>query len=201
MNWRMIRDYSTGMITDWGTHIVDTAQLAANDPQGWPVEVKAWGQPVTPGAQTDIPAVFEVHYRYGNGVTLSVKSGEKTELGSNAYVRLLGAKGWISITGWRGKFAASDPAILQIKYGAGESRHWSLPPGEHRNFLDAIRSGTPPTYTAETIHRLCAPLHAGLIAMDLGRPLRWDPRKEEFIGDAEANRRTQRTLREDWKRR
>jgi hypothetical protein len=75
-----------------------------------------------------------------------------------------------------------------------------MPPGEHRNFLEAIRDRRPPTYTAETLHRLCTPLHAGLIAMDLGRPLRWDPQKEEFIGDAEANRRRRRTLRDDWKR-
>ncbi len=200
MNWRMIRDYSTGMITDWGTHIVDTAQLAANDPAGWPVEVRAWGQPVPAGAQTDIPAVFEVHYRYGNGVTLTVKTNDKPDLGANAYIRLLGAKGWISCTGWRGKFEASDPAILQRKYRPEESKHWPLPPGEHRNFLDAVRQRQPPTYTAETLHRLCTPLHAGLIAMDLGRTLRWDPKREEFVGDAEANRRTRRTLREDWKR-
>jgi predicted dehydrogenase len=90
--------------------------------------------------------------------------------------------------------------ILQRKYRPEESKHWPLPSGEHRNFLDAIRNRTPPTYTAETLHRLCTPLHAGLIAMDLGRPLRWDPKKEEFIGDAEANRRTTRTRRDDWQR-
>jgi myo-inositol 2-dehydrogenase / D-chiro-inositol 1-dehydrogenase len=179
---------------------VDTAQLAANAPEGWPVEVKAWGQSVPPGSQTDVPAVFEAHYRYAHGVTLAVKTNDKGELGANASIRLLGAKGWISCTGWRGRIEASDPAILQTKYAPGESKHWPLPPGEHRNFLDAIRERKAPTYTAETLHRLCTPLHAGLVAMDLGRTLRWDSKKEEFSGDAEANRRTRRTLREDWKR-
>lgn len=200
MNWRMIRDYSTGMITDWGTHIVDTAQVAAGDPHGWPVAIRAWGQPPPAGAESDVPAVFEVHFRYANGVTLTVKTGEQTDLGANAAIRLLGAKGWISNTGWRGKFAASDPAILQLKYGPGESKHGPLPPGEHRNFLDAVRGTAAPTYSAETLHRLCTPLHAGLIAMDLGRTLKWDPVQEEFTGDAEANRRTRRTERDDWKR-
>jgi hypothetical protein len=72
-------------------------------------------------------------------------------------------------------------------------------PGEHRNFLDVIHERKPPTYTAETLHRLCTPLHAGLIPMDLGCPLWWNPKKERFIGDAEANRRMARTLRNDWK--
>jgi predicted dehydrogenase len=201
LNWRMIRDYSTGMLTDWGTHLVDTAQLAANDPHGWPVDVKAWGQPVPPGSQSDLPGAFEVHYRYANGVTLAVKTGDKSDLGPNAFIRLLGSKGWISNTGWRGRFEASDPAILQIKYAPGQSRHWPLPPGEHRNFLDAVRHRQTPTYSAETLHRLCTPLHAGLIAMDLGRPLRWDSKKEEFIGDPEANRRLGRKTRDAWQRR
>jgi predicted dehydrogenase len=200
MHWRYIRDYSTGVLTDWGTHLVDTAQLAVNDPAGCPVEVRAWGEPPPAKAQSDIPAVYEVHYRYANGVTLKVSNAvDEERLGSKASIRLLGSKGWVANIGWRGRFEASDPEILRTKYSPETSKHWPLPPGEHRNFLDCIRSGAEPTYTAETLHRLSTTLHMGLIAMDLGRPLRWDTAKERFIDDDEANRRCERSERADWK--
>lgn len=202
MHWRYIRDYSTGVITDWGTHIVDTAQLAVNDPNGSAVEVKAWGAPVPPGYESDIPANYEIHYRYANGVTMAVKSAENEEWkGAKAGIKLLGSKGWVSNTGWRGRFEASDGKILRARYDSDASKHWPRPPGEHRNFLDSVRSGSPPTYPADTLHLLCTTLHMGLIAMDLGRPLNWDPSSETFIGDPEANDRlTRKVFREDWKK-
>ncbi|MSU51426.1 MAG: hypothetical protein EXS37_20450 [Opitutus sp.] len=64
---------------------------------------------------------------------------------------------------------------------------------------DAIRQGRPPMYTAESLHRLCTTLHLGAIAMELGRPLKWDPVKEQF-DDAAANALRSRKIRDDWKK-
>jgi len=202
LNWRYIRDYSTGVITDWGTHLVDTAQLAANDPHGCAIEVKGWGAPIPPNSQTDIPAHFELHYRYSNGVSMTVRDrGDGEKLGKHVGIKLLGSKGWVEVYGWRGSFSASDPAILKTKYTPENSKHWPMPKGEHRNFLDSIRSGQTPTYPAETLHLLSTSLHMGLIAIDVGRPLRFDPRTERFKNDPEANQHLERsTHREDWKR-
>ncbi len=129
-----------------------------------------------------------------------VNAVEETKLGDKASIRLLGSKGWVANIGWRGRFEASDPDILRMRYAPETSKHWPLPPGEHRNFLDCIRSGAETTYPAETLHRLSTTLHMGLIAMDLGRPLRGDPENERFIGDSEADRRCRRSEREDWRK-
>lgn len=201
MHWRYIRDYSTGILTDWGTHLVDTAQLAVDDPHECATEVKAWGQPVPPNSQSDIPAIYEVHYRYSNGVSLHVhNSYDARWLGEKATITLQGSKGWVSVKGWRGEFQASNPTILRTRYEDGESRFGPRPAGEHRNFLDCIHSGQPTTYTAETLHKLSATLHMGLISMDLGRELKFDPQSERFLNDEQANQRLYRTLREDWQR-
>ena len=53
-------------------------------------------------------------------------------------------------------------------------------------------------YTAEALHRLSTTLHLGAIAMELGRPLKWDPVKEEFVGDEMANRLRGRAMRSPW---
>ncbi|MEX0322813.1 MAG: Gfo/Idh/MocA family protein [Puniceicoccaceae bacterium] len=201
MNWRYIRDYSTGMLTDWGAHLMDTAQLAINDPLSCPVEVKAWGHEVPAGSESDIPAVYDVHYRYSNGITAHVKNSVGAEwMGQKATIRLQGSKGWVEVEGWRGKFNASDPAILKQRYSAEQSKHWQMPPSEHRNFLDCIRSGAKTTYPVETLHNLSTTLHLGLISMDLGRSLQWDPSRNRFVNDPSANKRLGRTMREDWKK-
>jgi len=180
--------------------LVDTAQLAVDDPQVTPVEVKAWGKPPPEGAQSDIPAEYEAHYRYGSGITMTVRNAvDEERLGAKASIRCLGSRGWVGIQGWRGAFEASEPEILRRRYNPESSKHFPMPPREHRNFLDGIRSGVAVTYPARVLHDLSATLHMGLIAMDLQRPLKWDPRRERFVDDAEANSRKGRTLREDWK--
>ncbi len=201
LNWRYIRDYSTGVLTDWGTHLVDTAQLAANDPYGCAIEVKGWGAPLPPNSQSDIPAEYDLHYRYSNGASMQIKNAvDEKWLGAKASIKLLGSKGWVSITGWQGQFEASDPKILRTKYNPDENKHWRKPTGEHKNFLDSIRSGSTPTYSAETLHLLSTTLHMGIVAMDEQRPLKWDPKQEVFIGDDEANKHLDRTLRTDWEK-
>ncbi len=201
MHWRYIRDYATGILIDWGTHLVDTAQLAANDPHECATEVKAWGQPVPPNSQSDIPAIYEAHYRYSNGVTMHVHNSFDAEwLGEKSDITLQGSKGWVAVKGWRGQLQASDPKILRTRFAEGESRFWPRPVGEHRDFLDCIRNGQPTTYTAETLHKLCITLHMGLISMDLGRTLKFDPQSERFLDDEQANQRLHRTSRTDWMR-
>lgn len=201
MHWRYIRDYSTGIITDWGCHLVDTAQLAANDRHECAIEVKGSAVPPPEKAQSDIPAEYDLHYRYSNGISMQLHnvSNEKG-LGGNVYIRFYGSKGWVSVTGWRGQFDASDPKILRKKYASEKSKHFPIPAREHPNFLASIRSGKEPTYPAETLHQLSTTLHMGVIAGDLGRGLIWDPKKERFKDDDEANSKLTVKQNNDWKR-
>lgn len=200
MHWRYIRDYSTGIITDWGSHLVDTAQLAANDPHECAIEVKGTAVAPPEKAQSDIPAEYDLHYRYSNGITMQLHNvSNENGLGGNVYIRFYGSKGWVSVTGWRGQFDASDPVILRKKYAPEKSRHFPIPAREHPNFLASIQSGKEPTYPTETLHKLSTTLHMGVIAGDLGRPLKWDPKNEHFIDDLEADTFLSRKRRNDWK--
>jgi hypothetical protein len=89
--------------------------------------------------------------------------------------------------------------VFRKTYDPATSRIWPRRPREHRDFLDCIRNGQPPMYTAEALHRLSTTLHLGAIAMEVGRPLKWDPAKEAF-NDESANALRSRTRREEWKR-
>lgn len=190
MVWRQIRDYSGGMLADWGAHLIDTAQVANSAEDSGPVEVSGTGQ-IPPNSQATMPTDFDLTYRYANGVEMHVTSG-------GVRLRVIGDKGWVGNNGWRGRLEASSEDILKTKLEQGQSRIWPLPRGEHRNFLDCVRSRQPTTYTAEAGHRLSTVMHIGSLAMQLGRKLRWDPAAESFVDDAEANALRTRVASVDW---
>lgn len=191
MVWREIRAYSGGMLTDWGAHLVDTAQVANGAEGSGPVEVEGVGK-IPENSLTDVPVEFDLHYRYANGVEMQVKSG-------GVMIRFEGTDGWVGNTGWRGRLEASSDEILHTKYAPQESKIWPLPISEHRDFLECVVSRKPTTYTAEAGQRLSTVLHIGAIAMQLGRKLRWDPQTESFVDDEAANALRSRPERDDWK--
>lgn len=193
--WRMIRDYGNGPLVDWGSHLVDTAQLAAAAPGTCPVEIEGQGL-IPKDILTNIPVEYDVNYRYANGVQLRVKSPRPGE--KDVAIRFEGTKGWLGNEGWLGRLQADPESILQTRYTPETSKHWPMPPSEHRNFLDCVKSRKPTTYTVETMHLLHVTLHMGVIAIELGRKLRWDTKAEAFIDDEAANRLRTRPARDDW---
>ena len=189
--WRQIRDFSGGSLTDWGAHLIDTAQVGNFAENSGPVKVSGKGI-IPPDSINTVPRDYELTYQYANGVTMEVKSGE-------TYIRFEGSGGWVAIKGWTGPLEASDMDLFRKSYEPAANKIWPLPPREHRNFLDSIKNGTPPTYTAESLHRLSTVMHIGAISMELDNPLSWDPTTESF-DDPKANALRQRVSREDWQR-
>ena len=190
--WRQIRDFSGGSLTDWGAHLVDTAQVANFSENSGPVAVTGKGV-IPPNSINTVPQTYELTYTYANGVIIEVVS-------SDVSIRFEGTGGWVGSKGWQGRLEGSDVNVFRKTYDPATNKIWPRRPREHRDFLDSIKTGQPPMYTAETLHRLSTTLHLGAIAMDLGRPLKWDPVGELFPDDAKANALRTRPRREDWKR-
>ena len=179
-NWRYIFDYSGGTITDWGSHIVDTAQIAAFAENDGPVEVKGSCKELDPMVwQTNVPVDYELEYKYANGVNMLVKDGEVD-------IKLVGSKGWVRCRGWNGTWTASDPKILRVKEFGDRAKYWPMPPIEHRDFLDAMKSRGKPAYHVEAGHRLSTTLHLGHLACASAKTVKWDPKAEKFLGDHAA---------------
>ena len=189
--WRQMREFSGGSLTDWGAHLVDTAQVANFSENSSPVAVSGKGV-IPPNSMNTVPQTYALTYTFANGVVLEVDSSEPS-------IRLEGTGGWVGNKGWLGRLEGSDPEVFRRTYDPATSKMWPRRPREHRDFLDSIKTGQPPMYTAEGLHRLSTTLHLGAIAMELGRPLKWDPQAEKF-DDAAANALRQRARREDWKR-
>jgi hypothetical protein len=69
----------------------------------------------------------------------------------------------------------------------------------YRNFLDCVKSRSVPKGNAEAACYAHIACHAANIAIYLGRPLSYDLKKHEFVGDAQANRLRSEALREPWR--
>jgi hypothetical protein len=69
---------------------------------------------------------------------------------------------------------------------------------QHGNWLDSIRTRRPNIATAEIGHRSCSTCLLHHIAMRTGRKLQWDPEKEKFLNDDEANRMLSRPQRKPY---
>jgi predicted dehydrogenase len=189
--WRNIFDYSGGKFTDWGAHMLDTAQWANDTERTTPVAVD--GKGVFPDRSSIYTAAntYKLHYKYANGVDLYVSSG-----GSG--IRMEGTDGWLDIPAFRRPLKASSPEILKSVIGPDETHLFTCPQGEHRNFLDCVKSRKDPYFPVEVGHSMATLMHIGNISMQLGRPLKWNPEDEAFVNDAEANKMCSREMRKPW---
>jgi len=188
-NFRWILDYSGGFLTDWGAHLIDIAQWGNNTEFTGPVEVEGKGEFPKEGI-FNTATKFDITYRYANGVTLNVVS---TQPG----IRFEGDEGWIGNSGWGAPLQAEPKSILDSVIKPNEV-HLYTAPDEIRNFLDCVKTRKQCYAPAEVGHRTITIAHIGNIAMQLGRKLRWDPAKERFVNDEEANRMLSRPMRKPW---
>jgi len=191
--WLRCEQFGAGMITGWGAHHVDTAHWGMNTEYTGPVEV--WGTAEFPThGLWDVHGKFLTHAIYANGVTMDI-SGDFPN-----GIKFYGTEGWIFVTRDEmvtptdsGKPAAapqpltaSDPKILDSVIGPDEV-HLYQSSDQHGNWLECIKSRKAPTAPAEIGHRACSTCLIHHIAMKTKRKLYWDPIKEHFKNDDEAN--------------
>ncbi len=121
------------------------------------------------------PMIF---YRYANGVTVKLDNGNP---GGGIFV---GDKGKIEI--FRGKVTSNPPEVVKEPIRDDEI-HLYKSNNHIGNWLECIKSREKPIADVEIGHRSTTVCHLGNIARWVGRKLQWDPVKEIFPGDEEAN--------------
>jgi len=196
-------DYSGGTMTDWGAHHNDIVLWALEKDHSGPVSVE--GKQLVdmiPGGFT-AASEYAVTYTYDNGVVHTCNSttasewhgGIKDRNGQQHGIKFHGADGWIWVT--RGVITASDRSLLTKKLSEDAPRVYVS--NDHMaNFIDCVKTRKPTICPAEIGHRSASLCHLGVIAIRLGRKLKWDPAKEQFIGDDEANKHLTRPMRKPY---
>ncbi|HEY1949121.1 MAG TPA: Gfo/Idh/MocA family oxidoreductase [Bryobacteraceae bacterium] len=203
--WLRCEQFGAGMITGWGAHHVDTAHWGMNTEYTGPVEI--WGTAEYPThGLWNVHGKFKTQAVYANGVTMSI-SGDYPN-----GIKFYGSEGWIFVTrdapvtsSDPGKPAtkieplvASNPKILTSIIGPNEI-HLYKSDDQHGNWLDCIRSRKTPIAPVEIGHRACSTCLLHQIAMKSKRKLYWDPGKERFKNDDQANAMLSRPQRAPYK--
>ncbi len=190
-NFRFISECAYGQVTNWGAHYLDIGQWALDMDGSGPVEVEGHGEFPSTGLFTNATKV-DFTVRYANGVPMHCRT--RYEGGGTS--RFVGERGWLDIA--RDKMSASDPNLLREMQAPNKKIQLELSNNHHENFFAAVRSRKKPIADVEIGHRTTTVCNLGQIAMVLGRKLKWDPAKEEFVGDDMANRLRTRAMRSPW---
>ncbi|HDP33535.1 MAG TPA: Gfo/Idh/MocA family oxidoreductase [Candidatus Hydrogenedentes bacterium] len=176
--WRRHGDFSGGSITEWGSHTVDMCQWALGADDTSPVSYEL------------INDMGDVEATYADGVKLVIKTGLRF---GSCPVRFEGEEGWVE-TGDSGEIETHPASLLSDRQFSG-----GYPADNHvREFLNCVKSRQQPRSTAEAAHRSISACHCANIAVRLKRAVKWDPVKESFVDDEEANRLRSRAFREPW---
>lgn len=179
--WRWYKPTGGGLMTDWGAHMFDIAQWMLGKDGNGPVEV--------------IPAGFEDHahltYLYDNGVVMT-----EEDFGNGQGVKVYGTEGWIEVH--RGSFTCSDKKFEMQKKLDDGGVPFETKVGHYGVFINSIRSRIDPNVPVETGHSSCTVCNIGNIAMELGRPVKWNPIVQKFMNDEEATALMHYTYREGY---
>lgn len=169
--WRIFLEYGSRKNGDWGAHHFDIIQWALGMDDSGPVEF--------------IPAGFEGNpyqtHRYANGVTVQRVDGNQP-----AMIEFIGTKGTVGVG--RDDYLVCDPVSLATRPVRAGEQHLYESDDHHTDFFRCVRTRQRPIADVEVGHRSATVGHLCGIARQLRRPLKWDPVKEDVIGDPVASR-------------
>ena len=171
--WRYYKETGGGLTTDWGAHMFDIAQWGIGMDGRGPIDI------IPPG----VDGAEHLTFIYDNGVVMTRQPfNEEYTLG----VKFFGEKGWVEVS--RGHFLASNPEWnFEQPMDNDKDNRGALAP-HAQSFLDAIASRGKPICPVEVGHSTCVTCLLGNIAYELERKLKWNPDKQQFIDDPEAEK-------------
>lgn len=180
--WRGQWDFDSGArLLDWGAHTVDLCQWANRADDTMPIEYE--------------PTETNIVCRYANGVKMILDFLKEpfkdraphyvSRLGT-CPVRFEGDEGSVE-TGDEGEIVAKPDSLQKLLPEAAKRVRGLDVTAHSRNFFDCIRTRQQTAANPDVMRRSHLACHAAAIAWILGRKLKWDPKKEVFIGDEMAN--------------
>ncbi len=186
--WSRDHDLYTGVIGEWGSHTFAQCHDAINMENASPVHYTYLDSPLPDG----------MTMRFANGIEMvTVQSGWHGTCG----VRYVGSEGWVSCADGYSRPEASKPSLLAdydkiladycVRTGYTGQNHM-------RQFFNSVKSRAKTVANPVMMHRSMTTVHCANICEWLGRDMDWDPVKEQFINDPEANRMLARAQREGW---
>jgi predicted dehydrogenase len=180
--WREYREYGGGILSDWGAHMFDVAQWGLGMDNSGPVKL------ISPAKKN---AVRGLKFIYQNGVEMFHEDFKR-----GWAVRFIGSEGTLDVS--RGFLESKPENIVYKRIGDNDTMLYRST-NHYSDWTQAIRNRTKPICDVEIGHRSASVCNLANIAYRLGRSLDWDPEKEEFKNDPEANKLRSKEYREPYR--
>ncbi|MBN1444410.1 MAG: Gfo/Idh/MocA family oxidoreductase [Planctomycetes bacterium] len=199
--WWFISDYALGFIAGWGIHPIDIGVWGADGLFDGPIEVEGKGEFPKQGV-CDTALDWRVKLKFASGVKMNFTGSPMPEEWKQRYPGIQshgtafeGSDGWVHVN--RSVVNSHPESLVQSKIPA-DGVHLYESTDHVRNFLDCVKSRKPTVCSIEESVRSESLCQISELAIRLERKLTWDPKRERFTGDEEANRRLSRSMRAPW---
>lgn len=178
--WREYKGFGGGYVTDWGAHMFDIVQWALDMDHSGPI---AFNPPTKPGATEGLS------FSYENGVVVN----HKRWTSSNA-IQFIGSEGTLEVSR---EFLRSTPSTLTTIEIKPSDKRVYFSDNHYQDWINCIKKRSKPVADVEIGHRTASVCNAVNIGYELQRPLKWNPKKEQF-NDISANLMISRPYRAPW---
>jgi hypothetical protein len=186
-NFRWFLEYGGGNIRDRGALVLSLVSWFLNLDDKGPVRVTATGEPPHTGIW-DTPTLMEVAWEFKDPDLTVTWSQPGVMLKPKSFGAIYkGTKDELVVFGGDGGGTTVDDKVKNFEPGPNGVEPFKSP-GHYENWFDCIRTREKPLMNIWASHRVASMCILGNLAYRLGRPLEWDPVKEVFVGDDEANR-------------
>jgi predicted dehydrogenase len=216
-SWWYVREFAVGFLAGWGIHPMDIAAWGGGELLNGPIEVDGRGTFHAEGI-CDTATAWNVNMKFGSGVTLRFEGApskpnsdvpscdvwEHEQEWKQRYRRITdhgtafeGSRGWVHFD--RSGINLQPEDLIDVSEDSLKVP-LTRSPDHTRNFLDCVKSRALTVCPIDESVQSDALCHLSEISLHLDRKLVWDPKKERFLGDEEANLRLlSRTMRAPWK--
>ena len=195
-HWFHISDYSLGYVSGWGIHHIDIAQWGNGTELTGPVEIEGSARFPDDDALCDNPLSWNTRMKYANGVDLIYTGDGPGFTGVRQGVTFEGPDGWVFVN--RGVIEAEPKSLLREPFDP-DAVHLPVSTLHQGNFLECVRTRQKTICNIDVAVRSDTVCQLAWCAFHLNRKLRWDPARELFINDPDANRKLTRSLRAPWR--
>ncbi len=188
-SWRGHYDFHTSCIGEWGAHTFAQAQAGLGV-----LDTSAVEYHYVPNDSGD-----GMEVKFATGAKMVLSRGDRWWHGSCG-MRFDGAEGWVAAADGYSKPETSSPLLLADlnKTVRDYMARTGRPMNHVRDFFNSVKSRQATVANPEVMHHSMSTVHGANICMWLKRDLKYDPTREMFVNDDEANRLRSRAMRSPW---
>ncbi len=203
-NFRWCWDYSGGLQTDWGAHMVDVVMwamgeepigaMAIGGKYGFPNDIRE--TPDTQQTIIEFPG-FSLLWEHMIGCGMGPWQREHgCEFHGENGLLVVDRGGW-EVVSETDRFKQPE-RVQRMEAVARQPGSGDFHLEHIKNFVACVKSRQTPTADVEIGHKSVTAPHLGNIAVRLGRRVQWDPKMEQIIGDPQAQALVGRPYRAPW---